>query len=398
MRGGAIGNDNGVPSRATRSVCHKREITREFLQGIVDTEKRAIAANLLCLALIAISAMRMPNAADYSLALIFRVIAVAGTRAGFARMRAALESGADHERVMPALGATLLVGGASWASVLLPVVDHPFIDPGRMFIAGGVMVGVSIVVSLLAPSLRLAAAFCVGFLAVFLWGIADAPSAYAANAAVGMLGLFALFVTYGYATVASQRQAAEAIVRNRALSAELSAALTRAEFLAYRDPLTGLMNRRAFFQHAHEADSTDAETRHVISIDLDHFKLINDRFGHAMGDSVLVAVGNALRGVIGELPRGNHCAVRLGGEEFALIVAIADTRVTMNVAEIVRHAIALVARAIGEPGLVTTASIGLCAWHPGEDLDHVLSKADAALYQAKVGGRDRIVRVRAARR
>lgn len=228
--------------------------------------------------------------------------------------------------------------------------------------------------------------------------MAGAPAEFALRAGLGMVGLFAIFLSYGFATTSRHRIAAEMLVENRAMSEELAEALAQAEFLAYRDPPTGLMNRRAFFQHAHEANITDAETRHVISIDLDHFKLINDRFGHAMGDSVLVAVGNAMRGVIGELPRGNHCAVRLGGEEFAMIVAIADTRVTMNVAEMVRHAIALVARAIGEPGLVTTASIGLCAWHPGEDLDHVLSKADAALYQAKVGGRDRIVRVRAARR
>lgn len=128
----------------------------------------------------------------------------------------------------------------------------------------------------------------------------------------------------------------------------------------------------------------------MLTIDLDHFKVINDRFGHAMGDSVLVSVSNAIRAVLHTAERGDHCVARLGGEEFAVVLDVAEGALAASMAEMVRHSIALVARDIGHPGLVTTAAIGLSKWGPGQSLDEVLSQADDALYRAKARGRNRV--------
>ena len=206
---------------------------------------------------------------------------------------------------------------------------------------------------------------------------------------VALCALMLIVLIYGVAASMRHRHAAERVVDNRRLSEELADSLAHAEFLAMRDPLTGLLNRRAFFHRAGTA--YEGGNRHVVTIDLDHFKAINDRHGHAVGDQVLVAVGHALRQTIAELDRGVHYPARIGGEEFAMVLEIASPVAARNVAEMVRHAIALVGRDIDLPELATSASIGICLWRAGESLDEVLRRADAALYQAKARGRDRVM-------
>ncbi|MCT2559091.1 GGDEF domain-containing protein [Tsuneonella sp. YG55] len=395
MRGKVIIEDSGLV-RPAPDPRWAAEIRREMIQGIVDVEQRAVIANLACLLLVTFAAVSMPNAWSYALPIAMRVGAMGATRTTFARLRRALAAGGDYKRETRHVVAALAIGGASWAAVLVPVVAEPFLNPGRMLIGGGVLVGVSIIVSLLAPVPRFAGAFCAGFALVFAAGIASALADFAVRASLGMVGLFAIFLSYGFATTSRHRAAAEMLVENRAMSEELAEALAQAEFLAYRDPLTGLLNRRSFFQCA--AEHGNDRVRHVITIDLDHFKAINDRFGHETGDRVLVGVAAALRGVIEELDGDGHCAVRLGGEEFAMVVSIAEPRPTVIVAEMVRHAIALVAGELGVRDLVTTASIGICAWQPGQPLDEVLARADRALYRAKSEGRNRVIRARASAR
>ncbi len=136
----------------------------------------------------------------------------------------------------------------------------------------------------------------------------------------------------------------------------------------------------------------------MLAIDLDHFKRINDTFGHPVGDRVLIGVAQAMGLALRELESGDHCMARIGGEEFAIILDVADQKVAQMIAEMIRHEIALVSTQIAVEGLVTTASTGVSPWLPGERLDTVLSHADHALYRAKARGRDRIeLAVRAVR-
>jgi diguanylate cyclase (GGDEF)-like protein len=201
--------------------------------------------------------------------------------------------------------------------------------------------------------------------------------------------LLLIVLIYGIAAGMRHRRAAEMLVDNWRLSEELSSSLAHAEFLALHDPLTGQYNRRAFFQRA--AAASAARDRHVLTIDLDHFKAINDRHGHAAGDTVLVGVGQALRAVLGELDPGEHFSARLGGEEFVMVIDVANPELAGAVAEMTRHAIGLIGPSGALRPLVTSASIGLCRWAPGETIDDVLSRADAALFQAKARGRDRVM-------
>jgi diguanylate cyclase (GGDEF)-like protein len=157
------------------------------------------------------------------------------------------------------------------------------------------------------------------------------------------------------------------------------------------DSLTGLANRRAFLSDAEalvDARLSRSEPLAVLVADLDRFKMINDRFGHAVGDQVLKAFATAVRRGIG----AHDLAGRLGGEEFAILLPDAREDAAIELAERIRHAFAQAASEIGGHPVNGTVSIGVAAVRIGtHDLLGLLDRADSALYQAKKAGRDRVV-------
>jgi diguanylate cyclase (GGDEF)-like protein len=153
------------------------------------------------------------------------------------------------------------------------------------------------------------------------------------------------------------------------------------------DALTGLANRRAFDDRlAHEVDrTTRGSTFAVVMIDIDRFKSINDRFGHAAGDTVLRWLGERL----GAAARRGDFVARYGGEEFIAILPDAAPGNAVVWAERLRQVI----RAAPPPPLeeIVTASFGVAAWTAGDTGPTVVDRADRGLYLAKTGGRDRVV-------
>lgn len=155
------------------------------------------------------------------------------------------------------------------------------------------------------------------------------------------------------------------------------------------DMLTGAMTRRAFSDALRKSFAARARTRGKASLvlfDLDHFKRINDTHGHSAGDAVLKAVA---RTVMREL-RIEDSFGRIGGEEFAILVANADAEVAADVAERVRAAIERTTIP-GHPALRVTASFGIAEATDGVlDVEDLTSRADAQLYSAKSSGRNRV--------
>ena len=154
---------------------------------------------------------------------------------------------------------------------------------------------------------------------------------------------------------------------------------------ATTDSLTGLLNRRAFFEDAAEAckGADSARPLSAILFDVDQFKRINDTYGHQAGDIVLANLGAAVTtassGIIG----------RLGGEEFCLLQAC-DIVDAVEVAESVRRTIR--ALRFTQPGpFGITCSFGVAEWESGDTIDSILRRADMAMYEAKNTGRDRVV-------
>ncbi len=153
------------------------------------------------------------------------------------------------------------------------------------------------------------------------------------------------------------------------------------------DPLTGLLNRRGFFEQADLCmkEASAASPVAVLLCDIDRFKRINDRHGHAVGDRVIQSLAASLRGAAGD--RG--VIARLGGEELAIIMPACDETVARLLADGLRSCFA--ARDHACPALrpAPTVSVGIAVATGGEEIDPVLERADAALYEAKRSGRDR---------
>ena len=156
------------------------------------------------------------------------------------------------------------------------------------------------------------------------------------------------------------------------------------------DPLTGLANRRGFLQDGEELVQLQIRRGRPVAVfllDLDHFKSVNDRFGHAVGDRVLRLFAD----VAGKSLRASDLVGRLGGEEFAVLLADADRDNAYVVAERVRSAFAAAAQSLDGQPLGATLSIGIAIiQNPQENLGSLLTQADQALYRAKARGRDRV--------
>jgi diguanylate cyclase len=154
-----------------------------------------------------------------------------------------------------------------------------------------------------------------------------------------------------------------------------------------RDPLTGVLNRAAFEDQLRRevARSAGHGRPYALAVlDLDHFKQVNDRFGHAAGDRALKRVC----ALVGETIRDTDVFARVGGEEFALLMSDTEPAGAEHAAEKLRTRIEQEARAENMP---LTISIGLAVGR-GTDADEVLLAADRALYEAKRRGRNLVVR------
>ncbi len=175
----------------------------------------------------------------------------------------------------------------------------------------------------------------------------------------------------------------------------VAAVRERREFMSQNaakiDPLTGLANRRSFFELANDLikRSRGAGTQcGVLMIDLDNFKWINDRHGHAVGDHVLrMFAETALKAL-----RPGDVLGRIGGEEFAVILPGSGAEASLAIAERMRKAFQSSAECVDGIPIHATFSAGVAAFLPGTTLEMLMREADAALYLAKQSGRNRIER------
>ncbi|MFO0684088.1 MAG: sensor domain-containing diguanylate cyclase [Sandaracinus sp.] len=152
--------------------------------------------------------------------------------------------------------------------------------------------------------------------------------------------------------------------------------------IAITDSLTGLLNRHALEHVLPDADDPKGPRSAVILLDIDHFKDVNDRHGHPVGDRVLVDLARVLRASV----RTEDRIVRYGGEEILVILPAATTETAHDAAERVRSA---VSRTVSAEGEAVSISAGVALRHPGEPRDELIARADAALYEAKRTGRNR---------
>lgn len=156
---------------------------------------------------------------------------------------------------------------------------------------------------------------------------------------------------------------------------------------ARTDPLTGTLNRLALEEEARRLFRQDRQTLAVLMLDADHFKAINDRYGHADGDRVLAALARC----IGARLRPGDVLGRVGGEEFLVLLPRTGLAAALALAEDLRARAAALPLALGEGTQAITVSIGVAMGDPADPgIDGLIRRADRALYEAKRAGRNRV--------
>lgn len=167
----------------------------------------------------------------------------------------------------------------------------------------------------------------------------------------------------------------------------LKSSEARFKSLSITDPLTGLANRRQLEELLHgeiERAQRYGDSFSLIMADIDHFKHVNDRYGHDVGDNVLCSFAGLLQGQV----RDCDVAARLGGEEFVVVLPQTDLTAAMASAERLRVATSLM-HPTGFPERIS-ASFGVTRYSVGDNIHALLKRLDQALYAAKTGGRDQV--------
>lgn len=167
--------------------------------------------------------------------------------------------------------------------------------------------------------------------------------------------------------------------------------LQEVQRLSVTDPLTGLRNRRGFLDEAQRILDIAIRNSHPLSflmLDIDHFKRVNDTYGHVTGDKVLAGIASVCRNCM----RTTDLLARLGGEEFCVLCSETTSQNALLLAERLRTAIAATEFAAEAQGFRVTVSIGISEYLCDRDsLEKLLSRSDEALYQAKNTGRNRVI-------
>ncbi|WP_040727011.1 GGDEF domain-containing protein [Thiomicrorhabdus sp. Kp2] len=181
---------------------------------------------------------------------------------------------------------------------------------------------------------------------------------------------------------------------SRSMGLAFNNALIHSKFqrLAAYDGLTNVYNRRFGMARLKEDFGRalrEKSALSVVMVDIDHFKNINDNYGHLVGDKAIILISSILKNIL----RDGDIVVRYGGEEFLMILQAANSKDAANVSERIRHQVQDTVFKDGEQQIPMTVSIGVCAYPEAEVIDEVqlIDKADQALYQAKQTGRNKVV-------
>ena len=180
------------------------------------------------------------------------------------------------------------------------------------------------------------------------------------------------------------------LIRFIAMTIALDIENVRLHRVAVTDPLTGAFNREFLLQRLPQEIETAIDRDRALSIamvDVDHFKSVNDHYGHGIGDLVLSEVARRLRGAI----RAGDLLVRYGGEEFLAVLPRADAGRAWEVGERMRQRVCERAFEVGDGlALLLRVSVGIAQWRTGELMPDLIERADTALYGAKDRGRNRV--------
>ena len=383
-------NSDGTERRGTLDAA----VQTESVRLLAEREEAAVAGGIGALAIVAIAAIFHPAGIWLAPLIALRIGSMILNHRSARRILARIEGNAPFDRDLSRLERSMLVAGASWGAMTWPIAGPNLEGIAAILILVTVLtaVGVLTVTSAVVPRamkmLLAGYAPAVGMpLLIALPGIGPLHLLAAMAFVAGM-------AFYGGRIGRQTREGLAVRLENQMLAAELTDAnnrladaLAEAERLSQEDSLTGLLNRRAFAGHAERlVNACHGRAVFLMLVDLDHFKAINDGFGHETGDSVLQAAADA----IVEMCGARSVCARWGGEEFLVALSEPALAGARAIAERVRRTLSGLEHCSWPDGLTVSASIGVARWEAGEPLDRAIAAADAAMYRAKQAGRDRM--------
>ncbi|MGE5622690.1 MAG: diguanylate cyclase domain-containing protein [Bacillota bacterium] len=290
------------------------------------------------------------------------------------------------------LTSMVIVTGAS-----LPWIYRLSSHPNAAYYEAGVALVIlfgNIVLNLRFRDAVISSAILMATYAVFLGMQHRLPPEVRLNNGLFCFSLVVISLIANFRTDQDQRRAYLARSREKARNAELSHAVELLGKLSSEDALTQLANRREFDRRLDlewVRAKRDGQPLALILIDVDCFKAYNDHYGHPAGDACLRGIASALSSV---LRRSSDLVARFGGEEFVALLPATGVEEAAALAERMRLAVRALQlpHAASSAAPIVTASFGVCALQPddGQAPSLLLGRADAALYRAKQGGRDRV--------
>lgn len=284
--------------------------------------------------------------------------------------------------------------GAVWGLMMLPVVANLGSGPGPLLICVTLIVTITISAMLTTAVWSISIAVAIGF---FVTLFPQTLYFYDVLGPVPLVVALVLSPTLIWITREQSKQVRSALVnelQNERLALHLEDALQQSDYLAKHDSLTGLLNRRAFQSKLQELRQEQPEAAiSLILVDLDHFKKINDSFGHETGDAVLVSTADIIDSVTRPDDLSARCdeaTARWGGEEFIIALVGCPIEAAASVSERLRVRIAAQADSKWPEGLSVTGSFGVSLWDHQADLAVGIAQADKAMYRAKISGRNQV--------
>jgi diguanylate cyclase (GGDEF)-like protein len=288
-----------------------------------------------------------------------------------------------------------ILQGLCWGSavVVFHIQDDPTAFTDIAILAVLTAITATNVVSM-APSFRTLACFCISTLLVPIFYSIWLGDMVHIKIAVALTLLLFVEMQFGWDAYRQFAGGVNQLVLNQRIrkqlelrNVELDELNQKLRVIAIHDQLTGLYNRHFMvdqIERQRELFARHGNMCSIVLLDIDFFKLINDRYGHAVGDDVLVAFS---RRIEGQLRQGDALG-RYGGEEFMLVLPMTDLNAALQLAERIRAGMAESPLILQPEAITVTASFGVAQLELGEDIDGWQVRADQALYRAKQHGRN----------
>ncbi len=362
---------------------------RNFLEGITLSQ----ATNIVPFVLIGLCTLALPDPRLMTLLLVINAAIIGVMYLISQRLRRMAE---PHNalNLWRLYDAFAFMSGVGWSAMMAPVVTTLGRDIASMFVCVVIIVSVAVTCMVVAAQWRATLLFMMGVMLCLIPQTVWYMDQIGPIPLLATLGLAPTLFGLAYAVRQQGRSVLRTQLEKDQLAEELARALAAAEYLASRDSLTGLFNRRAFETVANGMrNDGSAVPLSLILVDLDHFKMINDRHGHAAGDSVLCKAADVIAAHAGPFDvvgRGDGAVARWGGEEFIILLRNMAADDAVAVAERMRLDLTRLSDGSWPEGLIVTASFGVSEWSDDLPLHACISRSDEAMYLAKEAGRNRV--------